>query len=217
MIGGIFSSDEARADFDLPATPGELWGKQPRVQQQVVPLSYGSGDETAGPECRRQHHRGQAGRQRRAVVRATPRMPRTMKGVCRVPFQDHSRHAAMLPDTSRSLTCWRRNWPRSALRRAGWRREINLRMIAAIAGRSGPGRGRRAIQARTVGPPDGSLVRPARRPATIKGGEPGPKGERGEPGQDGAHGAPGPAGAPGVQTAVGQGPGPTKSTTRAPL
>lgn len=41
VIGGIFSSDEARADFDLPATPGGH-GTMPRVQQQVVPLSYGT-------------------------------------------------------------------------------------------------------------------------------------------------------------------------------
>jgi len=41
VIGGIFSSDEARDEFDLPATPGGH-GKMPRVQQQVVPLSYGT-------------------------------------------------------------------------------------------------------------------------------------------------------------------------------
>jgi HK97 family phage portal protein len=41
VIGGIFSSDEARADFDLPETPGGH-GAMPRVQQQVVPLSYGT-------------------------------------------------------------------------------------------------------------------------------------------------------------------------------
>ncbi len=41
VIGGIFSSDEARADFDLAITPGGH-GAMPRVQQQVVPLSYGS-------------------------------------------------------------------------------------------------------------------------------------------------------------------------------
>jgi HK97 family phage portal protein len=41
VIGGIFSSDEARAAFDLPRTPGGH-GAMPRVQQQVVPLSYGS-------------------------------------------------------------------------------------------------------------------------------------------------------------------------------
>jgi HK97 family phage portal protein len=41
VIGGIFSSDEARDEFDLPATPGGF-GKMPRVQQQVVPLSYGA-------------------------------------------------------------------------------------------------------------------------------------------------------------------------------
>ena len=41
VIGGIFSSDEARDEgFDLPATPNGA-GKEPRVQQQVVPLSYG--------------------------------------------------------------------------------------------------------------------------------------------------------------------------------
>lgn len=41
VIGGIFSSDEARANFDLARTPGGH-GAMPRVQQQVVPLSYGS-------------------------------------------------------------------------------------------------------------------------------------------------------------------------------
>lgn len=40
-LGGIHSSDEARAELDLPATPGG-YGKMPRVQQQVVPLSYGA-------------------------------------------------------------------------------------------------------------------------------------------------------------------------------
>ena len=40
-ISGIHSSDEARAELDLPATPGGH-GAMPRVQQQVVPLSYGS-------------------------------------------------------------------------------------------------------------------------------------------------------------------------------
>jgi len=40
VISGIFSPDEARASEDLPAVPGGV-GEQPRVQQQVVPLSYG--------------------------------------------------------------------------------------------------------------------------------------------------------------------------------
>lgn len=48
VIGGIFSSDEARADFDLPATPGGH-GEMPRVQQQVVPLSYGSQMQPPAP------------------------------------------------------------------------------------------------------------------------------------------------------------------------
>lgn len=39
--GGIHSSDEARGELDLPVTPGGH-GAMPRVQQQVVPLSYGS-------------------------------------------------------------------------------------------------------------------------------------------------------------------------------
>jgi phage portal protein BeeE len=39
--GGIFSPDEARAKVSLPPAPGGH-GKEPRVQQQVVPLSYGS-------------------------------------------------------------------------------------------------------------------------------------------------------------------------------
>lgn len=38
-ISGIHSSDEARNEVDLGTTPGG-YGKEPRVQQQVVPLSY---------------------------------------------------------------------------------------------------------------------------------------------------------------------------------
>lgn len=39
-IKGIHSSDEARNVLGLPKVPGGV-GKEPRVQQQVVPLSYG--------------------------------------------------------------------------------------------------------------------------------------------------------------------------------
>lgn len=42
VIGGIYSPDEARAAEDLPAVP-DGHGAMPRVQQQVVPLSYGTG------------------------------------------------------------------------------------------------------------------------------------------------------------------------------
>ena len=41
VIGGILSPDEARAEEDLPAVQGGH-GREPRVQQQVVPLSYGT-------------------------------------------------------------------------------------------------------------------------------------------------------------------------------
>jgi HK97 family phage portal protein len=41
VISGIFSPDEARASEDLPAVTGGH-GAMPRVQQQVVPLSYGT-------------------------------------------------------------------------------------------------------------------------------------------------------------------------------
>lgn len=41
VIGGIYSPDEARAMVDLSAVEGGH-GKMPRVQQQVVPLSYGT-------------------------------------------------------------------------------------------------------------------------------------------------------------------------------
>jgi len=41
VISGIYSPDEARASEDLPAVAGGH-GVMPRVQQQVVPLSYGS-------------------------------------------------------------------------------------------------------------------------------------------------------------------------------
>lgn len=40
VITGIYSPDEARAKEDLPAVPNGA-GAEPRVQQQVVPLSYG--------------------------------------------------------------------------------------------------------------------------------------------------------------------------------
>lgn len=41
VISGIYSPDEARAEEDLPAVTGGH-GAMPRVQQQVVPLSYGT-------------------------------------------------------------------------------------------------------------------------------------------------------------------------------
>lgn len=41
VISGIYSPDEARNSEDLPSVPGGV-GKEPRVQQQVVPLSYGA-------------------------------------------------------------------------------------------------------------------------------------------------------------------------------
>lgn len=40
-IGGIMAPDEARNEIDLPTVPGGH-GAMPRVQQQVVPLSYGT-------------------------------------------------------------------------------------------------------------------------------------------------------------------------------
>jgi HK97 family phage portal protein len=41
VISGIYSPDEARSEVELPAVPGGV-GAMPRVQQQVVPLSYGA-------------------------------------------------------------------------------------------------------------------------------------------------------------------------------
>jgi HK97 family phage portal protein len=41
VISGIYSPDEARSEEDLPKVEGGH-GKMPRVQQQVVPLSYGT-------------------------------------------------------------------------------------------------------------------------------------------------------------------------------
>ncbi len=40
-ISGIHSPDDARNELGLPTVPGGV-GKEPRVQQQVVPLSYGA-------------------------------------------------------------------------------------------------------------------------------------------------------------------------------
>lgn len=48
VISGIFSPDEARAEEDLPEVPGGH-GKEPRVQQQVVPLSYGTDMKPPSP------------------------------------------------------------------------------------------------------------------------------------------------------------------------
>ncbi len=47
-ISGIHSSDEARNELDLPVTPGGH-GAEPRVQQQVVPLSYGTNMQPPQP------------------------------------------------------------------------------------------------------------------------------------------------------------------------
>lgn len=47
-ISGIYSPDEARAEEDLPRVPGGH-GAEPRVQQQVVPLSYGSDMKPSSP------------------------------------------------------------------------------------------------------------------------------------------------------------------------
>lgn len=47
VIGGIYSPDEARASEDLPKVQGGH-GDMPRVQQQVVPLSYGSAMKPPG-------------------------------------------------------------------------------------------------------------------------------------------------------------------------
>jgi HK97 family phage portal protein len=49
VISGIYSPDEARAEEDLPAVPGGH-GEMPRVQQQVVPLSYGSEMQPPSPQ-----------------------------------------------------------------------------------------------------------------------------------------------------------------------
>ena len=48
VLSGIFSPDEARAEEDLPAVP-DGHGAEPRVQQQVVPLSYGTAMQPPGP------------------------------------------------------------------------------------------------------------------------------------------------------------------------
>lgn len=50
VISGIYSPDEARAQEDLPAVPGGH-GAEPRVQQQVVPLSYGSDMQPPSPQA----------------------------------------------------------------------------------------------------------------------------------------------------------------------
>jgi HK97 family phage portal protein len=49
VISGIYSPDEARADEDLPEVEGGH-GRMPRVQQQVVPLSYGSQMQPPTPD-----------------------------------------------------------------------------------------------------------------------------------------------------------------------
>lgn len=50
VIGGIYSPDEARGMLDLPAVPGGH-GAMPRVQQQVVPLSYGTDMKPPDPNA----------------------------------------------------------------------------------------------------------------------------------------------------------------------
>jgi HK97 family phage portal protein len=48
VISGIYSPDEARGEEDLPAVEGG-YGEMPRVQQQVVPLSYGAALQPPSP------------------------------------------------------------------------------------------------------------------------------------------------------------------------
>lgn len=48
VMRGIYSPDEARARVELPKVPGGH-GAEPRVQQQVVPLSYGSAMQPPTP------------------------------------------------------------------------------------------------------------------------------------------------------------------------
>jgi HK97 family phage portal protein len=50
VISGIYSPDEARASEDLPRVAGGH-GDMPRVQQQVVPLSYGSDLQPPSPNA----------------------------------------------------------------------------------------------------------------------------------------------------------------------
>jgi HK97 family phage portal protein len=50
VISGIYSPDEARASEDLPKVAGGH-GDMPRVQQQVVPLSYGSDLQPPSPNA----------------------------------------------------------------------------------------------------------------------------------------------------------------------
>jgi HK97 family phage portal protein len=50
VIGGIYSPDEARAEEGLPAV-ADGHGAMPRVQQQVVPLSYGSALKPPEPKA----------------------------------------------------------------------------------------------------------------------------------------------------------------------
>jgi hypothetical protein len=50
VISGIYSPDEARASEDLPAVANG-YGEMPRVQQQVVPLSYGAAMEPPSPNA----------------------------------------------------------------------------------------------------------------------------------------------------------------------
>lgn len=50
VISGIYSPDEARSEEDLPRVEGGH-GAMPRVQQQVVPLSYGTAMQPPAPKA----------------------------------------------------------------------------------------------------------------------------------------------------------------------
>lgn len=50
VISGIYAPDEARNREGLPTVPGGV-GKEPRVQQQVVPLSYGANMTAPDPNA----------------------------------------------------------------------------------------------------------------------------------------------------------------------
>jgi hypothetical protein len=50
VMGGVIASDEARAQLELPKSPGGV-GEMVRMQQQMVPMSYGAEMQPPDPNA----------------------------------------------------------------------------------------------------------------------------------------------------------------------
>ena len=90
VMGGIIASDEARAQLELPKSP-DGFGESVRMQQQMVPMSYGAALQPPDPNANK-------------PAPSSPDVP-PEPDAANHSFQDRTR----CPCQTRPLICWRRN------------------------------------------------------------------------------------------------------------